>query len=136
MAECLYLPPSLRNPSGFLEIISRLDTALEGYQDTHTSLPITIYQFLSAWTKFSPSGYYTYYFEELADTNVWTLQEDLMHNVQLSVSTLELVIKDMISQVGGERRCYTVDAESQHQLRLKGSSSLEEIKITNKMLKL
>ena len=102
-AECLYLPPSLCNPPGFLEIISRLDTALEGYQDPHMSLPITTYQFLSVWTKFSPSEYYTYYFEELADTNLWTLQEDLMHNVQLLVLTLKSVIKDMISQVGGKR---------------------------------
>jgi hypothetical protein len=54
--------------------------------------------------KFSLSEYYTYYFEENTDTSDWMLQEDLMHNIQLAVSTLESVIKDMIVLVGGEKR--------------------------------
>jgi hypothetical protein len=112
MAECLYLPPLLGNPTHFQEIISRLDLPLEGYIDPHTTLPISIYQFLSAWTKFTPSEYYMYYFEEVVDMNVWMLQGELMHNIQLSVATLELVIKYAVILIGGEKQYFVVDVES------------------------
>jgi hypothetical protein len=135
-AECLYLPPQLQNPSQFQEIVSCLDTALEGYQDPHVTLPITIYQFLSAWMKFSLSKYYTYYFEEILDMSDWMLQEELMHNIQLSVSMLESVIKDTIILVGGEKWCFIINSESQYQLKLRSTGSLEEIKIVDKLLKL
>jgi hypothetical protein len=121
----------------FQEIISRLDLPLEGYIDPHTTLPISIYQFLSAWTKFAPSEYYTYYFEEVVvDMNVWMLQGELMHNIQLSVATLELVIKDAVILVGGEKQHFVIDVESWYQLKLQCVSSLEELKIADKLLKL
>jgi hypothetical protein len=118
MAECLYLPPLSQNPTCFQEIVSRIDLPLEGYIDPHTTLPISIYQFLSAWTKFAPSEYYTYYFEEVVDMNTWMLQGELMHNIQLSVATLESVIKDAVILVGGEKQHFVIDVESQYQLKL------------------
>ncbi|KAF9508755.1 hypothetical protein BS47DRAFT_1365746 [Hydnum rufescens UP504] len=135
-AECLYLPPQMQNLIQFQEITSRLDLALEGYQDPQTTLPISVYQFLSAWTKFSLSEYYTYYFEESIDTSSWMLQKDLMHNIQLSVSTLESVIKDTVALVGGEKWCFVINVDSQYQLKLRSAGSIEEIKITDKLLKL
>ncbi|KAF9519578.1 hypothetical protein BS47DRAFT_1358161 [Hydnum rufescens UP504] len=110
--------------------------SLEGYQDPQTTLPISIYQFLSAWTKFSPSKYYTYYFKESVDTSSWMLQEDLMHNIQLSVSTLESVIKDAVALVGGEKWCFVVNMDLQYQLKLRSAGLIGEIKIADKLLKL
>ncbi|KAF9508086.1 hypothetical protein BS47DRAFT_1366176 [Hydnum rufescens UP504] len=120
----------------YMEITSCLDLALEGYQDPQTTLPISVYQFLSTWMKFSPSEYYTYYFEESIDTSSWMLQEDLMHNIQLSVSTLELVIKDAVALMGGEKQHFVVDVDLQYQLKLRSAGSIEEIKIADKLLKL
>ena len=133
--ECLYLPMGLRNPEAFRMIVADLDKQLNDLVDPHTSLPITTYQFLSAWTKFAPSEYYEYYFVEVLDLGGWTIHAELLSNIQASVLKLDEVVADVIAQVGGEKRRFSVDNDS-YQEKLRDASSLRDLKAADKLLKL
>jgi hypothetical protein len=134
--ECLYLPPAFRRPDAFRAIVESLDAQLDGQVDPFSTLPITIYQFLAVWTRFAPSEYYTYYFEEDVDTGQWMVHHELLANIRITVFALETVIKDAIALVGGELHRFCVDSEEQYQKKLQGASSLKEIKAADKLLKL
>ena len=134
--ECLYLPPDLRDPTAFKAITVGLDDQLDGLVDSFSTLPITTYQFLAVWTRFAPSEYYTYYFEEDVDTHQWTVHPELLVNIRTAISVLDLIIKGAITAVGGETHRFHVDSREQYQRKLQSASSLAEIKTADKLLKL
>ena len=132
--ECLYLPAGLRDPEAFQSAVASLDSRLGELVDPCTRLPITALQFLTAWTKFKPPEYYRYYFMENVDTGVWTVHAELFANIQAAIHKLELVIADVIAQVGGGSR-WRVDNNS-YQEKLQCARSLSDVKMADKLLKL
>ena len=134
--ECLAIPPHLRMPGRFQEIVDRLDAPMADYTLPETDIPVMVYQFLSAWTKFSPSMYNGEYFQYRDDTRTWAIDQEMKAFVQTGVAMLQGVIMDSIRLIGEERRPFFVDRNYNLSEKLWMAVSLEELRTADKLLKL
>jgi hypothetical protein len=123
-------------PGCLQEIINCLDMPLGEYCLPDMDIPITIHQFLAAWVKFSPSMYHGEYFQQDEDTGAWAVNQEMRALVQTGLELLQAVITDSICLIGEERYPFHIDQEHVLSEKLWTSTTIEELHMADKLLKL
>jgi hypothetical protein len=134
--ECTFIPPHLRAPRKLNEILRHLNTPLGEYVIPEVDGPITTFQLLSAWARFSPSAYNGTYFQHNAQNGTWAIDRVLMGVIQMGIEILQGVITDTILLVGEERHLFSIDRDYALSEKLWTPSSLGALKSADKLLKL
>ncbi|KAF9514369.1 hypothetical protein BS47DRAFT_1361750 [Hydnum rufescens UP504] len=134
--ECVAIPPQLRSLAWYLEIVKRLNELVGDYTDPFSSAPITMFQFISIWTKFAPAQYHTSYFLFEEDQQEWYVDWELLITIQTALERLQNVITDVIAIVGEEPHTFVIDRDSKLTEQLWTSKELKKLMMADKLLKL
>jgi hypothetical protein len=134
--ECTFIPPRLRSPARYGELVRRLDQPVSDYIDPFTDTPVTVYQFLSVWTRFAPAEYHSSYFLREESEPRWFVDRELLVMVQTALENLQGIITDVIAIVGEEKYKFVIDRDARLTEQLWNATELKELMMADKLLKL
>jgi hypothetical protein len=134
--ECTFLPAAARAPQSVQALLERLEDPVGSYVDPFTDSPITIFQFLSIWTKFAPVDYHTSYFVQSEVDQSWSLEPELLGTIRFALVVLQSVVSEIIMLVGDEARPFYIEQNNKYSTSLGGSPAIESIRMSDRLLKL
>ncbi|KAF9514807.1 hypothetical protein BS47DRAFT_1392068 [Hydnum rufescens UP504] len=132
--DVLYHPAM--HESRYLEIVKRLDEPVGDYTDPFSSTPVTTFQFISIWMKFTPAQYHTSYFLFEEDQQEWYVDRELLIMIQTALERLQNVITNVVAIVGEEPHTFVIDRDSKLTEQLWTSKELKKLMMADKLLKL
>ncbi|KAF9513202.1 hypothetical protein BS47DRAFT_1362642 [Hydnum rufescens UP504] len=89
MHECVAIPPRLHLMERYQEVTQCLDKPVNEYTNPFSSAPITTYQFLMVWMKFTPAQYNQTYFVYNEEQQEWHMDRELLITVQTGIERLQ-----------------------------------------------
>ena len=134
--ECTFIPPHLRSPPKFQDIVGRLDQPLDGYSNLSLGQSLTVSQFLAVWMRFNPVERDSFYFALNGDTGEWYMNKGLIVASQTALELLQTVITDVLAIVGAPRHKFIIDRNSELAEKLWLARSFRELRSADKLLKL
>jgi hypothetical protein len=104
-----------------------LDKPVGDYTDPFSAAPVTTYQFLAIWTKFTPAQYHSTYFLHDEVQQKWSVDRELIITILTALERLQHVITDIIGIVGEEHHHFVIDQDSKLTEQLWTSNQLKEL---------